>query len=271
MTSIKQNLAQIHKRMSAAARRAGRDVDEITLVGVTKTHPAETVLAALAAGLQHIGENRVGELASKRQLVAEHLPASTPAPVWHMIGHIQSRKAAQAVAAADFIHSLDSLKLARRLERFAAQAGRVTPVLLEVNLSGEAAKYGWPAARWQTGAEQWGALREFVAAVAAMPHLRPGGLMTMAPWVMDQAIIRPVFCSARLLRDKLAAEFPAVDWRHLSMGMTDDFEIAIEEGATIIRVGRAIFGPRRPLLPTFPEKLAHSGGSYIFTDPKRVT
>ena len=246
MTNIRHNLEQVRERIAAAARRAGRNPAEITLVGVTKTHPAETVLAALAAGLRHVGENRVGELAAKRPQVEEQLPPEISAPIWHIVGHVQSRKAAQVVAAADFIHSLDSLKLARRLDRFAAGAGRVAPVLLEVNLSGEASKYGWPAGRWQDDTAQWDALREFVAVVDALPHLQLQGLMTMAPWVLDEGVIRPVFRSAYLLQERLAAEFPAVEWRHLSMGMTDDFEIAIEEGATMIRVGRAIFGPRWP-------------------------
>ena len=244
MMDIQRNLEWIRERIASAARRAGRNAGEITLVGVTKTHPATVVLEAFAAGLQQIGENRVEEMEAKRRLVEEQLTGA-PGPVWHMIGHVQSRKASRVVAAADMLHALDSPKLARRLEWSAAEAGRVLPVLLEVNLCGEESKYGWPAHRWSADAEQWAALREFVAVVMGLPHLDLQGLMTMAPWVPDPDVVRPVFRSARLLRERLAAEYPALDWQHLSMGMTDDFEMAIEEGATIVRVGRAIFGPRQ--------------------------
>ena len=241
--TIQDNLARIRERIGSAASRAGRDPAEITLVGVTKTQPVEVILSALDAGLQHIGENRVPEMEAKRQWIKERF-AGRLSPVWHMIGHVQSRKAGVVVALADMVHSLDSLKLARRLELFAAKANRVLPVLLELNLSGEESKYGWPASRWQRDVEQWNAVRGFAQSVSALPHLDLQGLMTMAPWVPDPDVIRPVFSSARLIRERLATEIPTVDWRHLSMGMTDDFEIAVEEGATIVRVGRAIFGPR---------------------------
>jgi pyridoxal phosphate enzyme (YggS family) len=244
MSAIGQNLNQLRERIAAAALRAGRDEGEITLVGVTKTQPVEAVLEALDAGLQHLGENRVAELGEKRRQVDERW-AGGRMPTWHMIGHIQSRKASDVVASADMIHSLDSVKLARRLERFAAEAGRVVPVLLEVNLSGEDSKYGMPADGWQEDVGRLGGVRELVTEVWQSPHLRLQGLMTMAPWVPDPEVIRPVFRSARLLQERLAAEYPGADWRHLSMGMTDDFEIAIEEGATLIRVGRALFGPWR--------------------------
>ena len=241
--TIQDNLARISERIRSAAQRVGRDPAEVTLVGVTKTQPVEVILGALDAGLQHVGENRVLEMEAKRQWVAERY-AGTLSPVWHMIGHVQSRKAGTVVALADMVHSLDSLKLARRLERFAADANRVLPVLLELNLSGEESKYGWPAFHWQRNVEQWNAVRGFAESVNELPHLDLQGLMTMAPWVPDPGVIRPVFSSARLIRERLATEIPAVDWKHLSMGMTDDFEIAVEDGATIVRVGRAIFGPR---------------------------
>lgn len=143
------------------------------------------------------------------------------------------------------VHSLDSLKLGRRLERFAAEDGRTLSVLLEVNVSGEESKFGLPLHRWQQDTEQVAALVDLVEAVLQMPHLRLQGLMTIAPWVGDPEVIRHVFRSTRMLLERLAVVCPQPGWRHLSMGMSDDFEIAIEEGATIIRVGRAIFGPRR--------------------------
>ena len=152
-----------------------------------------------------------------------------------MIGHVQSRKAEEAVGPYALIHSVDSVKLARRLDRFASERGRRLPILLEVNVSGEASKYGFRPTEVAT------ALTE----IAAMPSLQVQGLMTMAPIVADPAMARPVFRALRVLRDELGRRFSQIDWRHLSMGMTDDFEVAIEEGATIVRIGRAIFGERR--------------------------
>jgi len=245
LAEIPNNLERVWDRMAAAAHRSGRGVDEVILVGVTKTHPVDSVLSALSAGLQHLGENRVKELEIKRPLVEEQLSTGSTHPIWHMIGHVQSRRAGPVVDAADFVHSVESLKLAQRLERFAAEVDRSLPVLLEVNLSGEESKYGLSAQNWQADKVQWKALCVFVERVAAMPHLHLQGLMTMAPWVLDPAVVRPVFRSARRLLERLAIDFPEVDWKHLSMGMTDDFETAIEEGATMVRVGRAIFGPRR--------------------------
>jgi len=244
MNTIRQNLNQLWERIAAAARRARRDEGEITLVGVTKTQPVEAVLEGLEAGLQHLGENRVAELRDKRRQV-EARQAGGRTPTWHMIGHIQSRKASDVVGSADVVHSLDSVKLARRLERFAAEAGRVLPVLVEVNVSGEESKYGVGVHHWQEDVRRLAPLHELLPELMQMPHLRLQGLMTMAPWVLDPDVIRPVFRSVRRLQERLAADYPEGDWRHLSMGMSDDFEIAIEEGATIIRVGRALFGPRR--------------------------
>ncbi len=244
MDNVERNLNRLQERIAGAAQRAGRDEREITLVGVSKTQPVEVVLEAVSAGLGHLGENRVGELCQKRRQV-EARRSFQPAPVWHMVGHIQSRKAAEVIGAADVIHSLDSLKLARRLERFAAEESLTLSVLLEVNVSGEESKYGLPAHHWRQDTSQVVALREIVEKVLQLPHLRLQGLMTIAPWVPNPDLIRSVFRSARLLLERLAAECPQADWRHLSMGMTDDFEIGIEEGATIVRIGRALFGPRR--------------------------
>lgn len=241
---IQDNLERVRERIVSAARRAGRDPDTVTLVGVTKTQPVDHILTAVKAGLRDLGENRVFELETKRSQVMEQLDAAE-APVWHMIGHIQSRKAGRVVPLADLVHSLDSLKLARRLDRFAAQTDIVLPVLLELNLSGEESKHGWAAVGWKSDKERRRAIVEFAEQVEDLSHLELQGLMTMAPWVTDPDVIRPVFVSARLLRDYLARELPAANWMHLSMGMTDDFEIAIEEGATMIRVGRAIFGARQ--------------------------
>jgi pyridoxal phosphate enzyme (YggS family) len=241
---IHENLDRVMGRIAAAAQRSNRNPDEITLVAVTKTHPPDIVLEALACGVRHVGENRIGELEAKRPSVESLLPPELHTPIWHMVGHVQSRKASRAVEVADVIESVDSLKLARRLDSSAAARGRRVPVLLEVNVSGEDSKYGWRAGRWESDAGQLAALATKVAAILELEHVQVQGLMTMAPWLADKAVLRAVFISLRRLLDWLGNEFPEADWRHLSMGMSDDYEIAVEEGATIVRIGRAIFGPR---------------------------
>jgi pyridoxal phosphate enzyme (YggS family) len=163
-----------------------------------------------------------------------------------MIGHLQSRKVADTLAHFDIIHSVDSLKLAERLNRLAERdkVARQMPVLLECNVSGEASKYGFELSQWQEDRELRTLFFDVVRRIVELPQLRLQGLMTMAPIVLDPEQARPTFVALRAVRDALDREFPAVEWRHLSMGMTDDFEVAIEEGATMVRVGRAIFGPR---------------------------
>jgi PLP dependent protein len=260
--AISDRIAHIQQRIATAARRAGRDPTQVTLVAVSKTHGPEEVAAAYAAGLRVFGENRVEEAAPKAEAVAR-LVAPAALPSWHMIGHLQSRKAEDVLPWASMVHSVDSVKLAQRLSRFvtADHAGhserseesptqatrdssvqtahlRMTdprlPILLEVNVSGEASKYGFRAEE----------LPAAVEVIAALPGLTLQGLMTMAPIADDPEEARSIFAALRLLRDEMARRYPALDWRHLSMGMTDDFEGAIEEGATLVRVGRAIFGER---------------------------
>jgi PLP dependent protein len=255
-------IAAVQERIAAAARRAGRDPAEVTLVAVSKTHTPEEVAAAYAAGLRIFGENRVEEAAPKAVAIARII-GSGPPPAWHMIGHLQSRKAEAVLPWASMVHSVDGIKLAQRLSRFVTSppAGhserseesptgatndssvqtthlRVTdprlPILLEINVSGEASKYGFHPED----------LPAVVETITALPGIVLQGLMTMAPIAADPEEVRPVFAALRALRDELARRYPALDWRHLSMGMTDDFEVAIEEGATMVRVGRAIFGER---------------------------
>jgi pyridoxal phosphate enzyme (YggS family) len=233
---VKANLARVRERIAAAARRAGRDPDAVTLVAVTKTHPPPVIQAAYQAGLRDFGENRVEE-ASAKVPACQELFSPAERPRWHMIGHLQRRKAQLAVALFDIIHSVDSLRLAQRINRFAEESGKVMPVLLEVNVSGEASKYGWQIA-------DKAALFDDVEQIMTLSHLRPCGLMTMAPIVADPEQARPVFVALRALRDELSGRFGPADWRELSMGMTDDLEPAVEEGATMVRVGRAIFGSR---------------------------
>jgi pyridoxal phosphate enzyme (YggS family) len=230
---LAERIEKVQARIRAAALRAGRDPAEVTMIAVSKTQAPETVAAAYRAGLKLFGENRIEEAAPKARAVADLL-APDPPPSWHMVGHLQSRKAAEALPWAAMIHSVESEKLARRLSRFCVEHVREMPVLIEVNVSGEDSKYGvLPAA-----------LADLVNTVAGLPGLRLEGLMTVAPIAADPEAVRPVFAGLRALRDDLAERCPDWDLHHLSMGMTDDFEVAIEEGATLIRIGRAIFGER---------------------------
>ncbi|RIK56128.1 MAG: YggS family pyridoxal phosphate-dependent enzyme [Chloroflexi bacterium] len=228
---IAENLAQVRARIAAAAARAGRDQAAVTLVAVSKTQPLAAIEAAYAAGQRDFGENRLEELWPKVEMAAQ---AGLGEIRWHLIGTIQSRKTPQAVGPFVLIHSVDRMKIAARLSRDAEAAGRVMRVLLEVNISGEASKHGFAPA----------ALMAEAAALADLRGIQVQGLMTMAPLEVEAEATRPVFRGLRQLRDALAAAYPAIDWRQLSMGMTNDFEVAVEEGATLVRVGSAIFGQR---------------------------
>ncbi len=229
---LRDNLARVQDRIARAAARAGRDAAAITLVAVSKTHPVEALRAAYELGVRHFGENRVEEAATK--LPAFRQAIGDPGVVFHMIGHLQSRKASDAAALFDRVHSVDSVKLAQRLSRFASKS---LPILLEVNVSGEESKYGFDGARRDE-------LFSAAGSILRLPNLQLDGLMTMAPVVEHAEQARPVFRALRELRDETAACYPNLKLPHLSMGMTDDFEVAIEEGATLVRIGRAIFGER---------------------------
>ena len=240
---IRERHEAVQTRIEAAAARAGRAADEVTLIAVTKTWPAQLVIEAYDAGLFHFGENRPEELAAKRAVVEAALGPSAGL-TWHLIGTLQSRKSDLAAAHADVFHALDRDKIARRLATELAVADRVLPAFVEVNLSGEATKSGLPMTQWEEDATQRAALRTMVSGLLAIPSLPPLGLMTMAPWDAPPDEIRAVFRRCRTLAEWLAGELPALPRPALSMGMTDDFEIAIEEGATHVRVGRALFGER---------------------------
>ncbi|HEY1014513.1 MAG TPA: YggS family pyridoxal phosphate-dependent enzyme [Herpetosiphonaceae bacterium] len=231
----------IRRRMADAARRAGRDPGEIALIGVTKTHPAEQVAAARAAGLADVGENRVQEAEDKRA----QLGADGDALRWHLIGHLQRNKARRAVQLFDLIHSVDSLKLAEALSRLAEEErGGPQPILLQLNVSGEASKEGFDV-RGGLASAGWEPFLAAARAIAALPMLEIRGLMTIAPYSDDlDGVVRPCFRALRQARDELIRLIPAASWRELSMGMSGDFEAAIEEGATLVRVGTAIFGAR---------------------------
>jgi pyridoxal phosphate enzyme (YggS family) len=206
-------------RIAAACERAGRQPGEVTLIGVSKTVSADAIAEAVAAGLEDLGENRVQEAAEK----IEALSLRGITPRWHLIGHLQSNKAKTAANLFAIIHSVDSFRLAQELSR---RAGR-TAILLEVNAAQEASKFGFAPTE----------VAPALSSIAALPHLDVQGLMTVAPLSDDPEAVRPVFRELRRLRDALGL-------RELSMGMTNDFEVAIEEGATMVRVGRAIFGER---------------------------
>lgn len=235
---IAERYAHVNEQIRRAAQAAGRDPAGIRLVVVTKGHPLEDIQQVVEAGACLLGESYVEEALEKIQ--AGGLPGGVE---WHMIGHVQSRKSKAVAAHFDWLHSLDREKLALRLERDAAAAGRTLPVLLECNVSGEQSKFGWPA--WQE--ERWDGLLEPLERVLALPHLQVRGLMTMAPFFSDPQQARPYFNRLRRLRDFLAAHFPQADWSELSMGMSGDFEAAVQEGATIVRIGTAIMGPRPDL------------------------
>lgn len=222
------NIAHVRSTIAEAARRAGRTPDEITLVAVSKTVSIDLVQMAYNLEVTDFGENRVQDALPK-------IAAFHPQDVhWHMIGHLQSNKANKIIDQFYCVHSVDSLHLAQVLNRYASEKGVHLPILLQVNIAGEASKEGMSP----------GDTPELARQILTLPNIQVEGLMTIAPLVRDPEEVRPVFRGLRSLRDQLQAMLPGCSWRHLSMGMTDDYGVAIEEGATIVRIGRAIFGER---------------------------
>ena len=220
-------LPRVRDRIARAADACERAPDDILLVAVTKSHPVEAVEAALAAGLTHLGENRVEELEQKVGTLGRTVGT------WHMIGHIQSRKAKTVSGLADLVHSVDTPKLARRLAVAASERGESQRVLLQVNTSGEASKSGFAGE---------GAV-DAILELAELDGLDVAGLMTMAPFVDDEAVLGDAFAGLRRLLEVVRSQSPHVG-PELSMGMTNDLEIAIREGSTMVRIGTALFGPR---------------------------
>ena len=235
VSTIHENYLYTLDQIATAARKSGRDPDEVRLVVVTKSQPLEVVQAAMEADVRILGENYPEEAVTKIQALAGQSGVE-----WHMIGHVQSRKARLVADHFALLHSLDGLKLARRLDRFAAEANRVLPVLLEFNVGGEETKAGWDA----SDESQWNMLLPEVADLLDLPHLRLQGLMTMPPLETDPEDSRRFFQRLRQLRHWLASQFPQADWRELSMGTSADYPVAVEEGATLVRVGTAIVGAR---------------------------
>ncbi len=230
--SIAENIAQVRERIAAAAQRAGRSPDEITLMGVSKTFPVERIREAYVAGLRVFGENRVQEFAGKADALRD-----LPDAEWHLIGHLQTNKAAKATGLFNAIDSVDSVRMAEKLNALAESAGKTLSVLIEINVGGEQAKSGIAPGSDELeqilqGAPRWG-------------NLKIQGLMTVPPYTEDPEGSRPYFHQLRQIRDSIAArELPQIGLAALSMGMSHDFEVAIEEGATCVRVGTAIFGER---------------------------
>ncbi len=225
---LAKNLQKIEDRMARAAYRAGRSPEEITLVAVTKTVGPREIKALAALGVRNVGENRVQEALRKKTELGELAQAFR----WHMIGTLQRNKARRAVENFALIHSLDRMELATALNKFALEAGKKASVLIQVNVAGEATKHGLAPEE----------VLDFCREIKELPGLRLRGLMTMAPLVPCAEEARPVFSRLRELFQKVGKELAlGEDWRHLSMGMTNDFEVAVEEGATIVRIGTAIF------------------------------
>jgi pyridoxal phosphate enzyme (YggS family) len=226
---IKENIEKVRDRMAAACRRSGRSTDDVKLIAITKTVPPDRVQQAWEAGVRDFGENRVQEAKEKIASLAG-LPAT-----WHLVGHLQTNKAKAALELFEWIHSLDSLRLAQRLERLARDEGKRLRVLLEVNLGGEPTKSGVSEA----------ALTELVTQIAQLRTLDLCGLMTIPPFFASPEDVRPCFRRLRLLAAEINSwHLPNVRLTQLSMGMSHDFEVAIEEGATMVRIGTAIFGSR---------------------------
>lgn len=244
MQGLAERYTAVRQRIQHASKRAGRDPAEITLVAVTKTWPAQVILDAYEAGMRHFGENRAEELAEKRPFLEKQLGTDSGI-VWHAIGNLQSRKAKIIADQADLFHALDRLKIGNKVSAQLKVNGRQLPVFLEVNVSGESTKSGFICDNWEKDATQTAALRNVAQQINALPGLIVVGLMTMAPWGAPEAEIRSVFRRTTRLARTLQADIETAVPLQLSMGMTDDFEIAIEEGATHVRVGRAIFGDRQ--------------------------
>ena len=232
---VEDNFVRVCGQIVASASRAGRNPGEVKLVVVTKGHSLDVIRAVIEAGATRLGENYVEEGIEKIVSLREEVDIE-----WHMVGHIQSRKAKLVSEHFNWIHSVDSEKIAVRLDRFAREKGCTLPVLLECNISGEESKYGFHA---ETEGS-WEKLSSEIAAILQLPNLVVKGLMTMAPYAANAEESRPYFRRLRQFRDRLSIDFPESSWTELSMGMSADFEIAIQEGATMVRIGEAILGPR---------------------------
>lgn len=230
--TLVNNVASVRERIAQAALQVGRDPRDVKLVGISKTHPAELVAAAVRAGVGHLGENRVQEAAAKVPSVAALL-GSGHTPTWRLIGHLQTNKARIASDLFQHIDAVDSLRVAEAVSR-SRQEREPLPILLEVYVGDDPARPGLRPAE----------LAERAGQIAELPGVQIRGLMTVAPLEGDVHTTRDAFRQIRMLREELAVQYPRVDFRELSMGMSDDFELAVAEGSTLVRIGRALFGAR---------------------------
>ena len=256
MDTIRERYESVLERISRSAQVAGRDPDSVRLVVVTKLQPVGVVREVVTAGARYLGENYADEAVAKKEILQaeqvgftassrkEEGPLNYHKPQsgvqWHIIGHVQSRKARLVSEYFDYLHSLDNIKLAERLNSSCKELKRMLPVLLEFNMSGEQSKSGWPA--WDD--MHWADLLPDIHRIVELPNLRVGGLMTMPPFFENPEEARPYFQHLRKLQEYLIMQIPSTDWHELSMGMSGDFEVAVQEGATWVRIGQAILGPR---------------------------
>ncbi len=231
---IQDNFYRVQEKIAQVTHSVGRDAASVKLVVVTKGHPVAAAQAVVSVGAGCLGENYVEDAIPKIEALAGQQVE------WHMIGHVQSRKARPVSEHFAWVHSVDRLKIARRLDGFAAEFGRVIPILLECNVSSEESKFGWPA--WEE--TRWPELVDEVAPLMDLPNLEVRGLMSMPPFDPDPENSRPYFKKLRRLSEFLASHFPQAHWSELSMGMSGDYVVAVQEGATIVRVGTAIVGDR---------------------------
>jgi pyridoxal phosphate enzyme (YggS family) len=248
MSENAYGVSSVLERVARAAERSGRSPDEITLVAVSKTKPISAIIEAYEAGVRHFGENRAAELQQKAAELS-HLPDLQ----WHFIGRLQTRQSQPVADHAAMFHAVDRIKIAKRLSSQLSQLGRTLPLFIQVNVSGEETKAGFECSDWQNDGEQREKLIQAVETIAQLPSLEIRGLMTMAPWGAPEAATRHIFRRVRELSEWVQTAMPDLKWPDLSMGMSGDFETAIEEGSTYIRVGSAIFGARQYLLPDSPK------------------
>jgi PLP dependent protein len=225
---LTDRLAEVRERIAAAQARGGREGAPVTLVAVTKTHPPAAARAAVAAGISDLAENRVQDLEEKVRALPD------AGATWHLIGHLQRNKVRRALPLFDLLHSLDSIRLAEELSRVATEEQRTVRALVQVNTSGEEVKGGFAPAE----------VVDAVGRIALLPGLKLEGMMTMAPFDAAESILRETFSRARELNETVAAHLSGYEGRHLSMGMSGDYEIAVEEGSTIVRLGTILFGAR---------------------------
>ncbi len=222
---LEERIADVYRRIAEACRRVGRKSADVGLIAVTKEITADQIKEALAAGLKAFGENRVQDFVKKYEVLGDQAE-------WHFIGHLQRNKAKYLVGKVKMIHSLDSIRLAETLNRLSEAQGYPWEVLVQVNVSGESTKFGIAPSE----------LSDFLDELRQMEGIKVCGLMTIAPYCEDPEEVRPVFRKLRELKEKMAQEKPWLELRHLSMGMSNDFEVAVEEGATLVRIGSALFG-----------------------------